>query len=1058
MRKPRVSLFAVVVLVSILAVLWPTGSAWAAPQAAQPGLKLSQAHGATSQRQPHQKFRPAQAVAGSLVASTSPEFPKQIVGTTSHPIQVIITNTSTSLAITISSVLPDPNSPNFSVTQDGCTDSTLQPGGSCTIAITWTPTNICLDTANITVNSSDPGSPLGIFPFGEGAAAGGIVTDDLTNPKLNALLLAQAIVGPGVSISNVTYTGAPNAAGLFTDSSVADTTGAGIVGFPTGIILSSGSVSNVIGPNCDTGITTANSTAGDPDLTNLIGAPTFDASILEFDFVPNNPNLSFQYVFSSDEYNEFVFQFNDVFAFFLTDKTTDQVTNVALLPGTTTPVSINNVNDGSSDPGFLALPAQNPQFFINNNFQVTDGVNIAPLNLEMDGLTTPLTASIQVVPGRTYHIKLAIADALDDFLDSNVFIQQSSLTSSQLSAAPGTLVFGNQNAGSVGTPQTITVTNMGNAPLTGIAASFAFGSGQFQVNNQCPASLGAGVSCQVTVTFAPKAGGSQSDSLVFTDSAGDQLAVTVNGTGISGPFVSFSPTAVNFGAQAVDSTSSAKSITVTNIGSQPLIFSSISFPNQISPIFAETDNCLSFTAVISIQPNGTCTINVTFTPSATGPQSTALVISDNAQLPSPTTVDVFGVGGASTLVISPQSIPFGNQPVGSQSASQAVTLTNNDPQNPVTVLGVSITPNFSQTDNCQTLGPAGSTNPPNTCTINVSFSPNAATNFVGTLTVTSTYPVNGAQLTVGLTGVGVTIVPVTEAPPSLAFPTTVIGQQSSPMSATVTVANFPGLTATITSINISPAEDESNNFMIGAGNNAGTCVINKAIAAGGTCTVNVLFVPSETGSLIQTLNIFYSASFVGQAGPPFTGTLTVNLSGNGSNATFTLGLAPGTTGSVTTSPGGNPTYGVVVTGTPGITQTISFTCAAPSQFSSFIICSVTPKTVTLTASGPTQVAIVVNTFCTGNLPAGGPSPRIPGGWLILPVIALLLIGMVLAYRRQPRWALALAVLMLFAIGGAACSPGKAPGDPPTPPGTYPITLTATSNGQSQTLPLTLIVD
>ncbi|MGB0036729.1 MAG: choice-of-anchor L domain-containing protein [Candidatus Acidiferrales bacterium] len=1054
MHRARVSLFSVLVLICMLAVLWPTGSAWAAPQMAQPGLNLSQAHGAKSHLKTHQKFRPAGTPGGALLASQDAIFAKQIIGTTSLPVQVTITNSSATVPTTIFSVVPDDTNSDFAITQDGCSNSTLQPGGNCSITINWTPSTICDDSATITVNSNDPASPLDVFAFGEGASAGGIVTDDLTDPKLDALKLAQAIVGPGVSVSNVTYTGALDAAGLFTDNSVADTTGAGLVGFPGGIILSSGSISNVIGPNCDSGISTENFTSGDPDLTNLIGTNTNDAAVLEFDFVPTSPNLSFQYAFSSDEYNEFVFQFNDVFAFFLTDTTTGQVTNVALLPGTTTPVSINNVNDGSSDPAFLAFSAQNPQFFINNDFQVTDGVDTAPLNLEMDGLTTPLTASVQVVPGRTYHIKLAIADAIDDALDSNVFIEQGSLTSSQLSAAPGTLVFGNQATGSAGTPQTITLTNVGNAPLTGISASFAFGSGQFQFNNQCPASLAAGASCAVTVTFVSQAGGTQSDSLVFTDSAQDQLAVTVNGTGINGPFISFSPTTLNFGAQAVDSTSAAKTITVTNIGPQPLIFNSISLG---STVFAETDNCLSFVAVISIPPNGTCTINVTFTPATAGPQSTLLVVSDNAQLTSPTTVLVAGIGGTSALTVAPPNLSFGNADVNSTTASQTVTLTNTDPSITISILSVATSANFNQTNNCTVLNPSTSA-PSNSCTISVSFTPTSATSFSGSLTITTDYPVNGAQSTVGLTGTGVNIPPVTEAPSSLAFPTTVIGQQSSPMSVTLTVANVPGLSAKFTSFFINSSDDEVANFVVGTGANAGTCVANASVAAGASCTVNVQFAPTGTGQFIETLNIPYTASFVGQAGPPFTGTFVIELRGTGTNATFTLGLAPGTTGTVSTSPGGNPTYGVVVTGTKGITQTITFTCAGPTGSTSFISCNVTPNSVTLTASGPTQVAIVVNTFCTGNLPAGGPWPRIPGGWLILPAIALLMIGMVLAYRRQPRWALALAVLMLFAIGGAACAPGKAPGDPPTPPGTYPITLTATSNGASQMLDLTMIVN
>ena len=110
---------------------------------------------------------------------------------------------------------------------------------------------------------------------------------------------------------------------------------------------------NVIGPNCSTGITGINNQPGDADLTAQIGQPTQDASVLEFDFVPTGNLITFQYVFASDEYQDFVFDFNDGFAFFLNGQ------NIALVPQTTSIVSINNVNNGSTEPGLTGIPAGN---------------------------------------------------------------------------------------------------------------------------------------------------------------------------------------------------------------------------------------------------------------------------------------------------------------------------------------------------------------------------------------------------------------------------------------------------------------------------------------------------------------------------------------------------------------------------------------------------------------------------------------------------------------------------------------------------------------------------
>ena len=106
--------------------------------------------------------------------------------------------------------------------------------------------------------------------------------------------LAGTLVGVGVSFSNVSYKGADVAAGIFTG-------GGEIIGFDSGIILSSGSAKYVIGPNQFDNVSGVNGLEGDADLSALSGFPTFDASILEFDFVPEGDFISFQFVFASDD-------------------------------------------------------------------------------------------------------------------------------------------------------------------------------------------------------------------------------------------------------------------------------------------------------------------------------------------------------------------------------------------------------------------------------------------------------------------------------------------------------------------------------------------------------------------------------------------------------------------------------------------------------------------------------------------------------------------------------------------------------------------------------------
>lgn len=256
------------------------------------------------------------------------------------------------------------------------------------------------------------------------SASTGIITQDL-NSGLTPTALVNSLLGGGVTVSNVVFTGNNRAAGLFTG-------GMGIIGFESGVILSSGDIRNVVGPNTQNGITTVNGFPGDAALNSLIpGYTTYDSAILEFDFVPTTSQMTFSYVFGSDEYNEYAnTNYNDVFGFFVNGNSAPY--NIALLPGVSpaTPVSINNVNGGNP----LGTNAKNPVFYRNNAlYPLPPG---ATINTELDGLTVVLTVTANVNPGVTNHIKLAIADAGDSILDSDVFIQGGSVISLQLSLAP----------------------------------------------------------------------------------------------------------------------------------------------------------------------------------------------------------------------------------------------------------------------------------------------------------------------------------------------------------------------------------------------------------------------------------------------------------------------------------------------------------------------------------------------------------------------------------------------------------------------------------------------
>jgi hypothetical protein len=287
----------------------------------------------------------------------------------------------------------------------------------------------------------------GLFAVTQTDVCSGAETSDLTQ-GVTVNDLTDSLVGSGVTISNLVYTGNDKSAGIFSN-------GAGSFGIDNGIVLSSGDIRYVKGPNEADGITLNTGLPGDADLNALIpGYTTYDATILEFDFVPTSDVLQFNYVFSSDEYNEYVnSNYNDVFGFFVNGQ------NVALIPGTSTPVSINNVNNGNP---YNTDPRSHPEFYINND--LSDGGG--SICTEMDGLTKVFTATVKVNAGQVNHIKLAIADAGDHILDSNVLIEGGSFSAPDLTLEP-------LSESSCGNTHTVTATlTDGGQPIGGETITF----------------------------------------------------------------------------------------------------------------------------------------------------------------------------------------------------------------------------------------------------------------------------------------------------------------------------------------------------------------------------------------------------------------------------------------------------------------------------------------------------------------------------------------------------------------------------------------------------------
>ena len=311
--------------------------------------------------------------------------------------------------------------------------------------------------------------------------------------------IIQSLVGNGITVSNV-QTNLPATSDIYGSFSC----GTSVVGIESGLLLTSGSIENVNFPNNFSGFSNVNFLPGDTLLLDRLTDTTgYDASIVSFDIVSNTNKISFQYVFASDEYNEYVgSEFNDVFGFFIsgpgivTNIGINGTQNIALVPNSPAPISVNTVNKNL-----------NSQYYINNEFE-DESDTTRFYHLEYDGLTTVLTATATVQPGTKYTITLAIEDVADQVYDSGVFIKGGSFTSGScnmvLTATPTPATCPGATNGSIN----LTITNA-TAPFT---IQWSNGATTEDISNLAPGTYTASVTdasaCQKTLEVTVSAGSS----------------------------------------------------------------------------------------------------------------------------------------------------------------------------------------------------------------------------------------------------------------------------------------------------------------------------------------------------------------------------------------------------------------------------------------------------------------------------------------------------------------------------------------------------------------------
>jgi gliding motility-associated-like protein len=248
---------------------------------------------------------------------------------------------------------------------------------------------------------------------------GQLVTNNTYTPQQ---LVTNFLVGTGVSVSNIVYTGDADAIGYFNSANANVGINSGLL-LTTGTILNNPPSSGPHGPNDSPSAGFDNGFAGDLLLEAIANNTSFNAARLEFDFVPQSDSINFNYVFASEEYLEFVNGgVNDAFGFFISGPNPAGGNyfneNIALVPGTNIPITIDNVHAG-----------MNSNYYVDNGDGFSAPQNGSNTYVQYDGLTTKLNARAPVVCGQTYHIIIVISDMGDPVYDSGVFLEEGSFNS-----------------------------------------------------------------------------------------------------------------------------------------------------------------------------------------------------------------------------------------------------------------------------------------------------------------------------------------------------------------------------------------------------------------------------------------------------------------------------------------------------------------------------------------------------------------------------------------------------------------------------------------------------
>jgi hypothetical protein len=394
---------------------------------------------------------------------------------------------------------------------------------------------------------------------------------------------------------------------------------------------------------------------------------------------------------------------------------------------------------------------------------------------------------------------------------------------------PTGLTFASRTVGTTSTPQVITLANMGTAVLN---ISSLTVSGDFVMSSNCGATLAAGASCVINVSFAPIVAGPRTGIVtLMDDAAGSPHTMSLAGTGLPAPapVVDLSSQGIDFSSQQVGGESAPEVLVVTNSGNAPLTFASMAITGDfalVAPTATTPAPC-----PVTLAPGDSCIFAMVFRPTGNNLRQGALTLGTNAGT---LVISLVGVGliAEPPQLTLPASIDFGPQPFGVKSPGRALALHNTSP-NVATIVELSATGDFAVSDTCTTIAPGA------TCSPLVTFTPSQLGTRIGSIVVRTLRDAN--SYAVLLTGIG-----VENRLPAMVVSATRLGFGN------VIIGGAGAQAVTLRNLGLGPLQVSAIVFSGDFGSN-GACV--GTIQPGSFCTVPISFIPSTPGGRAGVMEI-----------------------------------------------------------------------------------------------------------------------------------------------------------------------------------------------------------